>query len=122
MWSLDGYKQLHYNAVKTTQDIKVCKVKNLPSKKPKLKLQKHIETGICLMLHTIEDRKVLEIRGYDEDCKEFSYKFHFENSQEQTLNMKALGILGDVHKLKVSLDDKEQHNRKEVDYVCSILG
>ena len=89
MWSEEGYKKLYYNAVKTTQDIKVCKAKDLPPNKPRLGLNKHIEKGLCVMIHNLEDNNVLEVRGYDENCEEFSYKFHFDNDPSE-INFKNM--------------------------------
>ena len=94
------------NAIETTQDIKVCKVKDLPEpqdKKLSFKPSKHIDSGLCVMFHR-NDGCVMEVRGYDEEGKEFSYKFHYEKSPKQPVAMRAVGASGSISKLNVSLD------------------
>ena len=70
-----------YTAVKTTKDINVCKIKDVPTQNDNGLIPRHMETGICVMLHTTKDNTVLEVRGYDENLEEFSYKFHYEKVQ-----------------------------------------
>lgn len=100
----------HLNAIKTTKDIRVCKVKDLPEKPDKkLRLSfapdKHLDSGLCVMFHTT-DGCVMEVRGYDEEGKEFSYKFHYEKAPKQTVAMRAVGASGSVSKLYVSTEDQ----------------
>ncbi len=99
----------HLNRIKTTKDIKVCKVADLPEpqgKKLSLRLaeHKHLDTGLCVMFHTTSG-SVMEVRGYDEKGQEFSYKFHYAKSPDQPVAMRAVGADGRVKKLKVSLDE-----------------
>jgi len=115
-------REIQYKAVKTTQDIKVRKVKDIPTYKPTLGVNKHIETGLCLMLHTVKDGTVLEIRGYDVNGEEFSYKFHHENSLKQPLNMRAVGMSGGVNKLKVSLDDNPDDKHMKIHDLRTVEG
>lgn len=101
----------HLNAIKTTKDIKVCKVADLPEpqgKKLSLKFapDKHLDSGLCVMFHTT-DGCVMEVRGYDEEGKEFSYKFHYEKAPKQTVAMRAVGASGSVSKLYVSTEDQK---------------
>jgi hypothetical protein len=106
------------NEIKTNvHNIKVCKPKDLPTQeKPRLNLSgktgKHLETGICVMLHTTSGT-VLEVRGVDENQDEFSYKFHLLKGKEQPITMRAVGMSGQVNKLKVSLAD-ETHSDKHM--------
>ena len=104
------YSQL--NKIKTTKDIKICKVENLPKKNiPKGKLRSllpddtHLDTGICVMMHTTEGT-VLEVRGYDENAEPFSYKFHLDKSPKQPISMRAVGASGEVAKLLISTESK----------------
>jgi len=99
-------RNAHLNAIKTTKDIMVCKVKDLPEpqgKKLSLTTHKHLDSGLCVMFHTTSGC-VLEVRGYDEEGKKFSYKFHYEKAPKQTVAMRAVGASGDVSKLNVSID------------------
>lgn len=78
-------KHHHYNMIKTTKHVQVCKLKSVP-KDEGLSLgvtikQKHIHEGIALVLHNIKGEQVLEVRGFDENKEEFSYKFHYEVGQ-----------------------------------------
>lgn len=78
-------KHHHYNMIKTTKHVQICKLKSVPKDK-KLSLgvtikQKHIHEGIALVLHNIKGEQVLEVRGFDENKEEFSYKFHYEVGQ-----------------------------------------
>lgn len=106
------------NAIKTNvHNINVCKLKDLPTpEKPRLSLsrstKKHLETGICVMLHTTSGT-VLEVRGVDENLEEFSYKFHLLKGKEQPITMRAVGMSGEINKLKVSLAD-ENHRDKHM--------
>ena len=108
-----------YTAVKTTKDINVCKIKDVPTQNDNGLIPRHMETGICVMLHNTENNTVLEVRGYDENLEEFSYKFHYEKSPKQPVNMRAVGASGDVNKLKISLEKNPKdkymtiHNMKE---------
>jgi len=102
------------NAVETTHKVNICKVKQLPKKKLSLGQPKHMETGICIMLHTVEDNTVLEVRGYDEDANEFSYKFFYERSPKQPVNIRAVGASGMVNKLKVCLDDNPSDKHMKI--------
>lgn len=108
----------HLNAIKTTKDIKVCKVKDLPEK-PDKKLSlsfapdKHLDSGLCVMFHTT-DGCVMEVRGYDEEGKEFSYKFHYEKAPKQTVAMRAVGASGSVYKLLVSTENDQRSDVKIV--------
>lgn len=108
----------HLNAIKTTKDIKVCKVKDLPEK-PEKKLSlsfapdKHLDSGLCVMFHTT-DGCVMEVRGYDEEGKEFSYKFHYEKAPKQTVAMRAVGASGSVYKLLVSTENDQRSDVKIV--------
>jgi len=79
-------KHHHYNMIETTKHVQVCKLKSVPKDKKELSLgttikEKHIHQGIALILHNISGEQVLEIRGFDENKKEFSYKFHYEVGQ-----------------------------------------
>ena len=99
-------RAIQFNAIETTKDIMVCKVKDLPEpkdSKPSLITKKHLETGLCVMFHTT-DGCVMEVRGYDIEGKEFSYKFHYEKSPKQPVAMRAVGASGSISKLNVSLD------------------
>lgn len=103
-------RALQFNAIKTTKDIMVCKVKDLPEpkdSKPSLITKKHLESGLCVMFHTT-DGCVMEVRGYDEEGKEFSYKFHYEKSPKQPVTMRAVGASGNVSKLNVSVDTSDK--------------
>ena len=108
----------HLNAIKTTKDIKVCKVKDLPEK-PEKKLSlsfapdKHLDSGLCVMFHTTEGC-VMEVRGYDEEGEEFSYKFHYEEAPKQTVAMRAVGASGSVYKLLVSTEHDQRSDVKIV--------
>ena len=98
------------NAIKTnTYDIKVCKPKDLPEKEDTF-VDKHLDTGICVMLHTT-DGTVLEVRGIDENEEEFSYKFHLLRGKEQSITMRAVGMSGSVNRLKVSLADEDHKDK-----------
>jgi len=88
------------NAIKTTKDINVCKIANLPENSD---TNKHMDSGLCVMFHTTSGC-VMEVRGYDEEGKEFSYKFHYEKAPKQTVAMRAVGASGTVRKLNVSID------------------
>lgn len=100
-------------AIKTnTHDIKVCKPKDLPEIMENIFVDKHLDTGICIMLHTTSGN-VLEVRGIDENKEEFSYKFHLLRGKEQPITMRAVGMSGGVNRLKVSLVD-EDHKDKHV--------
>ena len=104
------YAQL--NAIKTNvHNINVCKVKDLPEQMEESTfLDKHLDTGLCVMLHSTEGT-VLEVRGYDENGEEFSYKFHYQKGPSQPVAMRAVGTSGHVNKLKVCLeeDPKDKH-------------
>jgi len=108
----------HLNAIKTTKDIRVCKIKDLPEK-PDKKLSlsfapdKHLDSGLCVMFHTT-DGCVMEVRGYDEEGKEFSYKFHYEEAPKQTVAMRAVGASGSVYKLLVSTENDQRSDVKIV--------
>jgi len=108
----------HLNAIKTTKNIKVCKVKDLPEK-PEKKLSlsfapdKHLDSGLCVMFHTT-DGCVMEVRGYDEEGEEFSYKFHYEKAPKQTVAMRAVGASGSVYKLLVSTENDQRSDVKIV--------
>jgi len=95
----------NYNAVETTADINVCKFDDLPEQK-ELGVNRHMQSGICVMLHNRSEETVLEVRGYDENQQEFSYKFHYEkaSTRKQSLAMRAVDAGGEVKKLNVSLD------------------
>ena len=95
----------NFNAIETTQSVKVCATKDLPEKDRRLSLgftAKHIESGLCVMFHKAEGGTVLEVRGYDESAKEFSYKFFYE--RDQSCAMRAVSGGGDAVKLNVSVD------------------
>jgi hypothetical protein len=104
------YAQL--NAIKTNvHNINVCKVKNLPENMEEIRfVDKHLDTGLCVMLHSTQGN-VLEVRGYDENGEEFSYKFHYQKGPSQPIAMRAVGMSGQVNKLKVSLEEspKDKH-------------
>lgn len=79
-------KAHHYNMIETTKHVQVCKLKSVPKDEKVLSLgttikQKHIHEGIALVLHNIKGEQVLEVRGFDENKEEFSYKFHYEVGQ-----------------------------------------
>lgn len=95
----------NFNAIETTQSVKVCATKDLPEKDRRLSLgftAKHIESGLCVMFHKAEGGTALEVRGYDESAKEFSYKFFYE--RDQSCAMRAVSGGGDAVKLNVSVD------------------
>jgi hypothetical protein len=95
----------NFNAIETTQSVKVCATKDLPEKDRRLSLgftAKHIESGLCVMFHKAEGGTVLEVRGYDESAKEFSYKFFYES--DQSCAMRAVSGSGEAAKLNVSVD------------------
>lgn len=104
------------NEIKTNvHNIKVCNPKDLPTQeKPRLNLTgssgKHLETGICVMLHTTSGT-VLEVRGVDENQDEFSYRFHLLKGKEQPVTMRAVGMSGAVNRLKVSLADEDHRDK-----------
>lgn len=96
------FKQFHYNIIKTTKHIQVCKLKSVPKDEKVLSLgttikQKHIHEGIALVLHNIKGEQVLEVRGFDENKEEFSYKFHYEVGQP--LCFRAIDAGGNAIKL-----------------------
>ena len=99
------------NAIKTNvHNINVCKPCDLPKSENGF-VKKHLETGICVMMHTTKGT-VLEVRGIDENQEEFSYRFHYDKSAEQSLAMRAVGMSGDVNRLQVSLakgDHQDKH-------------
>ncbi|MBG38759.1 MAG: hypothetical protein CL857_02450 [Cryomorphaceae bacterium] len=98
------------NAIKTNvHNINVCKSCDLPNLENGF-VKKHLETGICFMLHTTKGT-VLEVRGIDENQEEFSYRFHYEKGAEQSLAMRAVGASGEVNRLQVSLAN-ENHRDK----------
>ena len=104
-------RHAHFNAIKTNvYDINVCKVKDLPPSESTGFVDKHLDTGICVMLHSASGT-VLEVRGYDENGEEFSYKFHYQKGPSQPVAMRAVGMSGQVNKLKVCLeeDPKDKH-------------
>jgi hypothetical protein len=101
----------NFNAIETTQSVKVCATKDLPQEERtengnrKLRLgfrPKHIESGLCVMFHKAQGGTVLEVRGYDENAEEFSYKFFYE--RDQSCAMRAVSGGGDAAKLNVSAD------------------
>lgn len=103
-------RAIQFNAIETTKDIMVCKIKDLPEPKDsKLSLitNKHLETGLCVMFHTT-DGCVMEVRGYDIEGKEFSYKFHYEKAPKQPVTMRAVSASGKAIKLKVSVDTSDK--------------
>jgi len=106
------YANLHAIKTDNVHNIHVCKVKDIPKETTKLGsfVKKHLETGICVMLHTTGGT-VLEVRGYDENGEEFSYKFHYQKGPQQPVAMRAVGMSGQVNKLKVSLEEspKDSH-------------
>ena len=55
------------------------------------------------MFHKAQGGSVLEVRGYDENAKEFSYKFFYE--RDQSCAMRAVSGGGDAIKLNVSVDE-----------------
>ena len=76
------------NAIKTNvHDINVCKLKDLPSSENGGFVDKHLDTGICVMLHSTTGT-VLEVRGYDENGEEFSYRFHYQKGPSQPVAMR----------------------------------
>ena len=93
----------HYNLnrIPTTKDIQVSKLNDLPDSDA----DKHLDSGLCLMMHTT-DKTVVEIRGIDDTGSEFSYRFHLERGV-QPLAMRAVSAHGDERKLKVTLEDSE---------------
>jgi len=104
-------RRAQFNAIKTNvHDINVCKVKDLPSSENGGFVDKHLDTGLCVMLHSTTGT-VLEVRGYDENGEEFSYKFHYQKGPSQPVAMRAVGTSGQVNKLKVCLeeDPKDKH-------------
>jgi hypothetical protein len=104
-------RRAQFNAIKTNvHDINVCKVKDLPSSENGGFVDKHLDTGLCVMLHSTTGT-VLEVRGYDENGEEFSYKFHYQKGPSQPVAMRAVGTSGHVNKLKVCLeeDPKDKH-------------
>jgi len=104
-------RRAQFNAIKTNvHDINVCKVKDLPSSENGGFVDKHLDTGLCVMLHSTTGT-VLEVRGYDENGEEFSYKFHYQKGPSQPVAMRAVGMSGQVNKLKVCLeeDPKDKH-------------
>ena len=104
------FRHMHLNAIETTKAIQVCKPENLPEKEKPSKMPgyepKHIDTGLCVMFHK-DGGTVLEVRGYDEDGKEFSYKFHYGNTQPCT--MRYVEADGTVCKLHVEKQDSAQN-------------
>lgn len=99
-------EERHYNLnmIRTTADIHVCKMADLPDDIDK---SKHMDSGICVMMHTTSGT-VLEVRGIDETGQEFSYKFHLEKSPKQPVAMRAVGMGGSVQKLKISLAEESR--------------
>jgi hypothetical protein len=98
----------HIDAIKTTKDIQVCSPENLPEKPKGIRLghtNKHLDSGLCVMLHNVGEGSILEVRGYDEDGEEFSYKFHY--TLGQSVAMRAISNGGEAQKLLVSLEDKK---------------
>jgi hypothetical protein len=89
----------NFNAIETTQGVKVCATKNLPDID---RAKKHIESGLGVMFHKAQGGTVLEVRGYDENAEEFSYKFFYE--RDQSCAMRAVSGGGDAVKLNVSVD------------------
>jgi len=104
-------RHAQFNAIKTNvHDINVCKVKDLPPSESGGLVDKHLDTGLCVMLHSTTGT-VLEVRGYDENGEEFSYRFHYQKGPSQPVAMRAVGMSGQVNKLKVCLeeDPKDKH-------------
>lgn len=96
----------NFNAIETTQGVKICATKDLPGKDKKLRLfggSKHIDSGLCVMFHKAEGGTVLEVRGYDQNAEEFSYKFFYE--RDQSCAMRAVSGGGNVVKLNISVDE-----------------
>ena len=89
----------NFNAIETTQGVKVSSTKDLPDVN---RAKKHIESGLCVMFHKAQGGTVLEVRGYDENAEEFSYKFFYE--RDQSCAMRAVSGGGDAVKLNVSVD------------------
>jgi hypothetical protein len=95
-------KAHHYNMIETTKHVQVCKLKSVPKDERELSFattikQKHIHQGIALVLHNINGEQVLEVRGFDENKQEFSYKFHYEVGQP--LCFRAIDAGGSAIKL-----------------------
>lgn len=119
-------RAFNYNMIETTKHIQVCKLKSVPKDEKVLSLgtvtneQKHIHEGIALVLHNYNGEQVLEVRGFDEDKQEFSYKFHYEVGQP--LCFRAIDAGGNAiklipkpvqkHETVNMIDTKEQTNEK----------
>ena len=107
------FKAFHYNAIETTEHVEICKLKNVP-KDEKLSLgvtlkQKHINEGIALVLHNYNGEQVLEVRGFDKNKEEFSYKFHYEVGQP--LSIRAIDAGGNAIKLTPKPEEKAERMR-----------
>lgn len=110
------FKAFHYNAIETTKHIQVCKLKGVPKDEglsfaTTIK-QKHIHEGIALVLHNYNGEQVLEVRGFDENKKEFSYKFHYEVGQP--LCFRAIDAGGNAIKL-IPMPEQEAERLRIID-------
>ena len=104
-------RHAQFNAIKTNvHDINVCKLKDLPPSENDGFVDKHLDTGLCVMLHSTTGT-VLEVRGYDENGEEFSYRFHYQKGPLQPVAMRAVGMSGAVNRLKISLADEDHRDK-----------
>ena len=111
------FKAFHYNVIETTKHIQICKLKGVPKDEKALSLgttikQKHIHEGIALVLHNYNGEQVLEVRGFDESKKEFSYKFHYEVGQP--LCFRAIDAGGNAIKL-IPMPEQEAERLRIID-------
>lgn len=98
------FRHANFEAVETTAEINVCRPHNLPEEKDKI-IDRHMHSGICLMLHNIGSKTILEVRGHDVNKQEFSYKFYYQRGQ--SVAMRAVDSGGTVKKLNVSIKESD---------------
>jgi len=99
-----GMAKIILNRFKTTAQTNVCTEEQMEAKDKKLSLQgsELVESGISLLFHDVGGKKYLEVRGYDEDMNQFSYKFVY--GARQSVMMRLVSKFGDIQKMLVSVE------------------